>query len=55
MNNGWLWVLSVGIFVILILWNRFSIFLLKERVSMLENEIGIKSQKYSDKPKQKRQ
>lgn len=39
------------IFAFLMIWDRFSIFLLKKRVSALENKIGIKSYEDSDKPK----
>ena len=44
--------LGVGIFAFLMIWNRFSIFLLKKRVSALENKLGIKTDAYGDECKQ---
>ena len=40
--------LTVGMFAFLMIWNRFSIFLLKKRVSVLENKLGIKTDAYGD-------
>ena len=44
--------LGVGIFAFLMTWNRFSIFLLKKRVSALENKLGIKTDAYGDECEQ---
>ena len=44
--------LSIVIFAFLMTWNRFSIFLLKKRVSALENKLGIKTDAYGDECEQ---
>lgn len=46
-ENIW-FIFSMGIFLVLLLWDRFSIFLLKKRISILENKLGIKTDKYGD-------
>ncbi|MEK6634885.1 MAG: hypothetical protein AABY38_00880 [Planctomycetota bacterium] len=54
MNSNWILVLGFGMFAFLMTWNRFSIFLLKKRVSTLENKLGIKTDKYGDECEQDR-
>jgi len=48
---NWFLIFSIGIFLVLLLWDRVSIFLLKERVSVLEKEIGIKDKECNDESK----
>ena len=43
---------GIGMFAFLMTWNRFSIFLLKKRISTLENKLGIKTDKYGDECEQ---
>jgi hypothetical protein len=52
MNENIWFVFSMGIFLGLLLWDRVSIFLLKKRVSTLENKLGIKTDKYGDECEQ---
>jgi len=48
---GYVLMLSFGMILLLMTWNRFSIFLLRKRISLLEKEIGIKTDKYGDRRK----
>ena len=51
-NDDWLLMLSIGMMALLMLWNRASIFLLKEKISVLENKIGIKGKNGNSETKQ---
>jgi hypothetical protein len=44
-NGDWLFIIGVFIFIVMMLWNRVSIFLIRERVSVLEHIVGIDSKK----------
>jgi len=46
---GYTLMFSFGAVFVFIFWNKFSIFLLEKRISLLEKEIGIKTDKYGDK------
>ena len=51
-NDDWLLMLSIGMMALLMLWNRASMFLLKEKISVLENKIGIKGKNGNSETKQ---